>query len=59
MGYSDAFVAKISYWDFDERVPKHAVGDFDGDGTDEIAVDFGPNGAWIWDERHLDGADCP
>ena len=26
----------------------HAVGDFDGDGADEAAVDFGTNGAWLW-----------
>ncbi len=46
-GIIDAFVAKVSY--FDERIKKHAVGDFDGDGADEIAVDFGPGGAWMWD----------
>ena len=27
---------------------KHAVGDFDGDGWDEIAVDFGTQGVWLW-----------
>ncbi len=36
-GYEDAFVAKISSWESD----KHAVGDVDGDGKDEVAVDFG------------------
>ncbi len=41
------FIAKIGY--FDERVPKHAVGDLDGDSTEEVAVDFGGIGAWIYD----------
>jgi len=27
---------------------KHAVGDFDGDGLDEAAVDFGTLGVWLW-----------
>ena len=27
---------------------KHAVGDFDGDGLDEAAVDFGTQGVWQW-----------
>ncbi len=44
---SDAFVTKISYWDV--WAAKHAVGEFDGDGTDEVAVDFGASGAWIYD----------
>ncbi|OGD21619.1 MAG: hypothetical protein A2W03_16890 [Candidatus Aminicenantes bacterium RBG_16_63_16] len=45
-GAGDVFVAKIYY--FDERIPRHAVGDFDGDGTDEIAMDFGTVGGWMW-----------
>jgi hypothetical protein len=45
-GSTDAFVAKVLY--FDERVAKHAVGDFDGDGADELAADFGVNGTWEW-----------
>jgi hypothetical protein len=27
---------------------RHAVGDFDGDGIDELAADFGTAGAWLW-----------
>jgi hypothetical protein len=46
-GSSDAFVAKISYWDV--WAAKHAVGDFDGDGTAEVAVDFGSAGIWKYD----------
>ncbi len=42
----DAFVAKISYWDV--WTARHAVGDFDGDATNE-AVYFGAFGAWIYD----------
>jgi hypothetical protein len=45
-GLYDAFVAKISYWD--EWAAKHAVGDFNGDGADETAVDFGPIGVWLY-----------
>ena len=46
-GPDDAFVAKVYY--FDENTSKHAVGDFDGDGSAEAAVDFGANGVWVWD----------
>ncbi len=46
-GNYDSFVAKISYWD--EWTPKHAVGDFDGDGKDEAAVDFGVTGIYLYD----------
>ncbi|OGD20238.1 MAG: hypothetical protein A2W03_08005 [Candidatus Aminicenantes bacterium RBG_16_63_16] len=46
-GDFDALVARIQY--FDERVSRHAVGDFDGDGRDEAAVDFGTGGVWIYD----------
>jgi len=28
--------------------PRHAAGDFDGDGVDELAIDFGASGAWMW-----------
>ena len=42
----DAFVAKISY----REAEKHAVGDVDGDGKDEVAVDFGPAGIWLYDQ---------
>lgn len=45
-GPDDAFVAKIYY--FDENIPKDAVDDFDGDGADEAAIDFGANGVWVW-----------
>ncbi|OGD21680.1 MAG: hypothetical protein A2W03_17240 [Candidatus Aminicenantes bacterium RBG_16_63_16] len=46
-GYRDGFVAKI----VDEPLwkPHHAIGDFDGDGADEVAVDFGGTGAWTYD----------
>jgi len=46
-GGSDAFVAKI----VEEPIwkPKHAVGDFDGDGADEAAVDFGATGIYLYD----------
>ena len=44
----DTFVAKIvqerPLWE-----ARHAAGDFDGDGADELAVDFGATGAWLWD----------
>jgi hypothetical protein len=47
-GTYDAFVAKISYWDL--WAAKHAVGDFDGDGKKEVAVDFGAAGIYIYDQ---------
>jgi hypothetical protein len=46
-GSHDAFVAKVYYYWAPED--KNAIGDYDGDGTDELAVDFGTNGAWMWD----------
>ncbi|OGD18702.1 MAG: hypothetical protein A2W03_08925 [Candidatus Aminicenantes bacterium RBG_16_63_16] len=46
-GIYDAFVAKVYY--FEQPVNKHAVGDFDGDSWDEVAMDFGSSGAWMWD----------
>jgi C1A family cysteine protease len=30
------------------KIHKHAVGDFDGDGSDEVVMDFGSSGAWMW-----------
>ncbi len=45
-GY-DSFVAKIAYQEI--WAPKHAVGDFDGDGADELAVDFGATGIYLYD----------
>ncbi len=43
----DTFVAKIvqepPLW-----AARHAAGDFDGDGADELAIDFGASGAWMW-----------
>jgi hypothetical protein len=43
----DPFVAKLS----EDAIwrPRHAVGDFDGDGADEAAVDFGASGIWEYD----------
>ena len=46
-GGRDASNARVSYWDI--WLPTHAVGDFDGDGADEAAVDFGAHGAWLYD----------
>jgi hypothetical protein len=48
VGGRDGFVAKF----IEEPVwkPKHAVGDFDGDGSDGIAADFGLAGALKWDD---------
>lgn len=48
MGAWDGFVAKFT----EEPIwkSKHAVGDFDGDGSDGIAAHFGLNGAWKWDD---------
>ncbi len=47
-GIRDAFVAKI--YSFDIPSHKRAVGDYDGDGADELAGDFGAMGAWIYDK---------
>ncbi len=30
------------------KAHKHAAGDFDGDGSDEVAMDFGSSGVWMW-----------
>jgi len=46
-GLSDAFVAKIiekPLW-----LPRHAAGDYDGDGRKELAVDFGAAGIYLYD----------
>ena len=45
--YDDAFVAKII--EIPVWLPRHAVGDFDGDGADEAAVDFGSTGIYLYD----------
>ncbi len=45
-GDNDVFVAKFAS---PFVVSKHAAGDFDGDGADELAVDFGPSGAYLYD----------
>jgi len=34
---------------YHERTPRHAAGDFDGDGSDELVLDFGASGTWLWD----------
>jgi hypothetical protein len=47
-GLNDGFVAKVYY--YDEPSHEHAVGDFDGDSADEVAMDFGLLGAWIYDK---------
>ncbi len=46
-GGDDAFVART----VEEPVwkPRHAVADFDGDGADEVAVDFGTAGIYLYD----------
>ncbi len=46
-GLTDVFVAKISSLDL--WTPMHAVGDFDGDGAEEVAVDFGSTGIYLYD----------
>ncbi len=33
---------------YKDYAAKHAVGNFDGDSADELAVDFGSLGAWMW-----------
>ncbi len=45
-GLTCAFVAKLAEAPLSR--PRHAAGDFDGDGTDELAVDFGATGAWMY-----------
>ncbi len=44
---TDAFVARI--YTYTVPSPKHAAGDFDGDGEDELAIDFGSTGVLLWD----------
>ena len=46
-GSYDAFAAEVYYYWTPEQ--KSAVGDFDGDAMDELAVDLGTNGAWMYD----------
>jgi hypothetical protein len=48
-GGSDVFMTRLALYEFDITIPRHAVGDFDGDGNDEIAVDFGAAGIWKYD----------
>ena len=45
-GLTCAVVAKLAEAPLSR--PRHAAGDFDGDGTDELAVDFGTTGAWMY-----------
>ena len=45
-GLYDAYLAKLGeapLW-----LEHHAVGDFDGDGADEMAVDLGSTGVWLY-----------
>ncbi len=42
--FEDAFVAKVCW------IPSHAVGDLDHDLKDEVAVDFGTAGIWLYDQ---------
>ena len=46
-GGADAFIAKIYYY-WTPGPKTNAIGDFDGDGTKELAVDLGTNGAWMY-----------
>jgi len=46
-GITCAYVAKLAEAPLSK--PRHAVGDFDGDGAAELAVDFGATGAWMYD----------
>jgi hypothetical protein len=45
-GLYDAYLVKLG----EDPVgrPRHAVGDFDGDGVKELAVDLGATGAWLY-----------
>jgi len=45
-GITGAYVVKLG----EDPVwrQRHAAGDFDGDGADELAVDFGATGAWLY-----------
>jgi hypothetical protein len=45
-GLYDAYVVKLG--EAPLRLERHAVGDFDGDGADELAVDFGATGTWLY-----------
>jgi hypothetical protein len=45
-GLGDGFAAKI--YSYDKPVHRHAVGDFDSDKADEVAMDFGASGAWLY-----------
>jgi hypothetical protein len=47
-GITGAYVAKLG----EDPVwrQRHAVGDFDGDGADELVVDFGATGAWLYNQ---------
>ncbi len=44
----DVFIAKLSGELFPHCVFKHAAGNFDADGSDELVVDFGSAGAYMW-----------
>jgi len=44
--YGDPSLSLQKVYQGDDR--KHAAGDFDGDGSDEMAMDFGALGAWMW-----------
>jgi hypothetical protein len=44
--FEDAFVTKVT--EIPIWKPRHAVGDFDGDGADELAVDFGSLGIYLY-----------
>ena len=35
----------------DPQISKYAVGDFDRDNKDEVAVDFGASGIWLYDDE--------
>ena len=45
-GAYDAFVVKVV--EIADMYSRHAVGDFDGDGADEAAVDFGTAGIYLY-----------
>ena len=46
-GGTEAFAFKSTF--LPEALTRHAIGDFDGDGVDEAAVDFGGLGVWQYD----------
>ena len=49
-GNYDVFLTKLDLLQTDYTTPRHAVGDFDHDAKDEVALDFGAAGIWLYDQ---------